>query len=151
MEEKKKYTIIVMQMTPRGGGTARRRRNAKTMRWIRCLAVAAIARRHIEDVCSLANAYSKSVLDVFTIQTRLQANLVFISVSLFPFSSVAKAADGRGRRSESKRQCSSRGRKHFCKKYIETMQDYPLALINRKERHPDNVLVHDETAKKKNN
>lgn len=101
-------------MTPRGGGPASVGEMQKQCDGSK-LAVAAIACRHIEDVCSLANAYSKSVLDVFTIQTRMQAPCR-PSHSLLSFTSVAKVADGRRRRSESKRQCSSRGRKHFCRK-----------------------------------
>lgn len=38
-------------------------------------------RRHIEDVCSLANAYSKSVLVLFTINTRVQAYCFSVPLS----------------------------------------------------------------------
>lgn len=76
-----------MQMTPRGGGPASVGEMQK-----QCDGCG----RHIEDVCSLANAYSKSVLDVFAIQTRMQAPCR-PSRSLLFFTSVAKVADGRRR------------------------------------------------------
>lgn len=107
-----------------------------------CLAVAASARRHIEDVCSLANAYSKSVLDVFTIQTRLQA---FCCPSLSCLTHPLQ----KQRMDEAEREQApmQQPRGETLLQNIETMQDYTLELI-KKERHPDKVLVHNETVKK---
>lgn len=98
-------------------------------------------RRHIEDVCSLANAYSKSVLVLFTIHTRLQAYR--FSVPLSVERTKSKGGEAKG----SANAVGEGG--NICKKEEETMQNYPHALINRKRRHPGIVLVCNETKEEK--
>lgn len=97
-------------------------------------------RRHIEDVDSLANAHSKSVLVLFTIHTRVQA----YRFSVPPSDGRTKSEGG-----EARGNANAVGEGgNICKKK-ETMQNYPHALINRKRRHPGIVLVCNETKEEK--
>lgn len=89
-------------------------------------------RRHIEDVCSLANAHSKSVLVLFTFHTRVQPSRY--SVPLSDGRTESEGGEARG----SANAVVEGG--NTCKKK-ETMQNYPHALINRKRRHPGIVLA----------
>lgn len=105
-------------------------------------------RRHIEDVCSLAaNAYSKSVLDSFTIHTRASR---CPSPSLF-HTSVARAVDEeKGGKEQREEVPMQQPREETLLQKVETMQNYPHALINRKKRHSGIVFVGKRNKRREN-
>lgn len=81
-------------MTPHDGGTV----SGVEMRWV-VAGCGRHRRRHIEAVCSLANAYSKSsVLDLLPIHTRVQAS----RCSSLPF--LTSVAESGGRRKEEREE-----------------------------------------------
>lgn len=112
MHEEEKNTIIVMQMTPHGGGTVS---SGGEMRWI-VAGCGRHRRRHIEDVCSLANAYSKSVLDLFTIHTRVQASRCPTLPSLTSAARVSNGWTGKGGGARGSARAVAEGGNTFAKK-----------------------------------
>lgn len=131
-------------MTPHDGGIV----SGGEMRWV-VAGCGRHRRRHIEAVCSLANAYSKSsVLDLLPIHTRVQASRCPTLPSL---TSVARVANGWTEEGGARGSANAvaEGGNTFAKKKVETMQNYPHALINRKERHPGIVLVCNGTKERK--